>query len=70
MCLLFVSLFQQLIKILGGIDEFCFAIGPRSLKLPSSGQLALLRGRVFFWTTLLLYAALTWAYPVFPEDSM
>lgn len=67
MCLLFVSLFQQLIKILSGIDEFCCAVGPRSLKLTSFRQLSLLRGRVFFWTTLLTYAALTWAYPVLPE---
>ncbi|GAB1294503.1 Cytochrome b5 reductase 4 [Apodemus speciosus] len=53
---------NALIKILSGIDEFCCAVGPRSLKL-SFRQLALLRGRVFFWTTLLTYAALTWAYP-------
>lgn len=54
-CLLFVSLFQQLIKILSRIDEFCCAVGPRSLKLMPFCQLALLRGMVFFWTTLLIY---------------
>lgn len=63
-CLLSMSLFQQLIKILSGMDEFYFIVRPRAAKLTSFCQPTLW---TFFWNTWL---TLLWhrLIPESPED--